>query len=114
MAARGDVLALRRAVGFLPGAELDRCVVIQADRITQALDTVLVAPLDEAIDAYAALPGAVPVSPAESGTRKKQVVLLTQIATVPLSRFEPASVGRLTHPTRTKMDGVLTLVLDLA
>lgn len=114
MAARGDVLALKRAVGFLPGAELDRFVVIQADRITQALDTVVVAPLDEAIDAYSVMPGAVPVSPTESGAKKKQVVLLTQIATVPLSRFEPSSVGRLAHGTRTKMDGVLRLVLGLS
>jgi len=113
VAARGDILALKRAVGFLPGAELDRFVVVQVDRMTQTLDTVIVCPLDEAVEAYSAMPGAVPVSPSEAGTKKKQVAIATQIVTLPLSRFEASIAGRLTRTTRSRLDDVLKLVLEL-
>jgi mRNA-degrading endonuclease toxin of MazEF toxin-antitoxin module len=113
VAARGDVLALRRPIGFLAGAELDRFVVMQADRITLALETILVAPLDEALPVYAALPGAVPVSANEAGTKKRQVALVTQLTALPLDRFEPMTAGRLDRATQARLDGVLRLVLDL-
>ena len=114
MAARGDVLALRRTIGFLPGAELARFVVVQADRITRALDTVVVAPLDEALPVYSSLPGAVPVSASEAGTKKKQVALVTQLTTLPLDRFEPTPAGRIDRSTRTQLESVIRLVLELA
>ena len=113
MAARGDVLALRRPIGFLAGAELDRFVVVQADRITRAIETILVAPLDEAVPVYAAMPGAVPVSASEAGTKKKQVALVTQVTALPLDRFEPVAAGRIDRATRARIDSVLRLVLDL-
>jgi mRNA-degrading endonuclease toxin of MazEF toxin-antitoxin module len=107
------VLALRRAVGFLPNARLERFVVIQADEITRAIETVLVAPLDESLAVYAHMPGAVPVSAREAGTQKKQVALITQLAALPTDRFEPSAVGRVEAGTRTHIDRVLELVLDL-
>jgi mRNA-degrading endonuclease toxin of MazEF toxin-antitoxin module len=113
VAGRGEVLALRRAVGFLPDARLDRFVIVQADRLTRISETVLVAPLDEALDLYASLPGALPVSAVEAGAKRRQVALLTQIVTLPVERFEPTAVGKLERPTRAKMDQVLRLVLDL-
>ena len=114
MAERGDILALKRPIGFLAGAELDRFVVVQADRITRAIETVLVAPLDEAVSIYSDMPGAVPVSALEAGTKKKQVALVTQITALPLERFEPTAAGRIDRATRARIDGVLRLVLDLA
>src|SRR5689334_1063453 len=95
VAARGEVLALRRPIGFLPNARLERCVVLQADRLTRVIATVLVAPLDVALDVYASMPGALPVTAAEAGADKKQVALLTQIMTLPLERFDAAAVGQL-------------------
>lgn len=113
MAARGDVLALKRPIAFLAGAELDRFVVVQADRITRALETVLVAPLDEAVSLYTEMPGAVPVSPSEAGTKKKQVALVTQLTVLPLDRFEPIAAGSIDRTTSARIDAVLKLVLDL-
>lgn len=114
MAARGDVLALRRAVGFLPNARLERFVVVQADEITRVTETALVAPLDDALGIYSSMPGAVPVSASEGGAEKRQVVVLTQIMALPIERFDPMAVGRLGRATRARMDSVLRLVLDLA
>jgi mRNA-degrading endonuclease toxin of MazEF toxin-antitoxin module len=114
VASRGEVLSLRRAVGFLPNARLERFVILQADRISRVSDTVLVAPLDEALEMYGPLPGALPLTPAEAGTRTKQVALLTHIVTLPLDRFEAVAVGRLARSTRGRLDEVLRLVLDLA
>jgi hypothetical protein len=97
VAVRGEVLALRRAVGFLPKARLERFVIVQADSVTRALETVLVAPLDEALPVYGAMPGALAVSAREAGTRKGQVALLTSLATVALERFEVLP-GRQARP----------------
>jgi mRNA-degrading endonuclease toxin of MazEF toxin-antitoxin module len=113
VAARGEVLALQRPVGFLPNARLERFVVVQADRITRAAETIMVAPLDEALSFYASMPGAVPVSAREAGTDKKQVLLLTQIMTLPMERFSVAAVGGLDSSTRTRMNSVLRLVLEI-
>jgi mRNA-degrading endonuclease toxin of MazEF toxin-antitoxin module len=114
VAARGEILALKRPIGFLAGAEIDRFVVVQADRVTRAIETVLVAPLDEAVPVYSNMPGAVPVSPSEAGTKKKQVALITQVTALPLDRFEPTAAGRVDRTTRGRIDTVLKLVLDLA
>lgn len=110
--ARGDVLALRRAVGFLPGARLERFVVVQSDRLA-ALDTLLAIPLDEAHTAYAGLPGMVPVSRTEGGTKRDLVALVTQLASVPESRFDPVPVGKLRPNTLQRIGRVLQIVLEL-
>lgn len=114
MAARGDVLSLRRAVGFLRDARLERFLVLQADRVTESIETVLVAPLDEALALYSAMPGAVPISARDAGAKKRQVALLTQLMALPLERFESAAVGQIDRATRVRVDGTLRLVLDLA
>ena len=79
----------------------------------EATETVIVAPLDEALALYASLPAAVPVSAAEAGTERRQVVLATQLATIPLDRFEPSPVGKLQRTTRNRLDAVLRMVLSL-
>lgn len=111
--ARGDVLALRRGIGFLPGAVLERFAIFQSDRMTGLLDTVIAIPLDEARPEYAGLPGLVPVSPKEAGTKRAQVALVTQLTSLPAERFEAMGVGKLRPSTLARIGGVVKLVLGL-
>ncbi|HVU02542.1 MAG TPA: type II toxin-antitoxin system PemK/MazF family toxin [Polyangiaceae bacterium] len=113
MAGRGEVLALRRAVGFLPGSELSRFIVMQTSRLAPVLETVLVIPLDEPVPDYTKLPGLVPVTAAEAGTKSSQLALATQLTCLALSRFEPTSVGRVRPSTLARLDRVLRFVLEL-
>jgi mRNA-degrading endonuclease toxin of MazEF toxin-antitoxin module len=113
VALRGDVLALRKPIGFLPNARLERFVVLQADRVTAIVETAVVAPLDDALPMYSSMPGALLVAASEAGARKKQVALLTQIMTLPLERFEVSAVGKFNRVTRVRMDEILRLVLSL-
>jgi len=111
--ARGDVLALRRAIGFLPGAKLDRFAVVQSDRLARVLDTVIAVPLDEARPEYAGIPGIVPVGSREAGTKRDQVALVTQLTSLPGDRFEPSAVGKLRSTTLARIAEVTKLVLEL-
>lgn len=113
MAQRGEVIALRRRIGFGPSGTVERFVVVQADVYNRLLDTVVVAPLDRAFEFYDDLPGAVPVSAVEAGAGQKQVVLLPQVASVPAAQFEPSPVGKLRPGTLARVGGELKLVLDL-
>jgi hypothetical protein len=45
--APGDVLALRRGIGFGAKEKLERFVVVQNDVLSDALETVLAVPLDD-------------------------------------------------------------------
>ena len=113
MAARGDVLELRRRLGFGASGRSERFVVLQADELNRALDTVLAAPLDEAADLYAEYPGAVAVGGAEAGTRSAQVLLVPQLSSVDLGRFGPARTGKLRAETLRRVDRTLKLLLSL-
>jgi mRNA-degrading endonuclease toxin of MazEF toxin-antitoxin module len=113
VAIRGEVLVLRRAIGFLPNGKLERFAVIQSDQLSGVLDTVIAVPLDDAIKDYAALPGMVPVSAAEAGSAAEQVALVTQLTCLPLERFEPSRAGRLRPATMSRVSRVAKLVLDL-
>ena len=114
MAARGDVLALRRAIGFLPGERIDRFAVLQSDRLAGVLDTVVVIPLDDRRPEYSTLPGVVPVTGAEAGTEREQAALVTQLTNLGLDRFEASPVGRLRPATLRRIGQVLKLVLELS
>jgi hypothetical protein len=111
--ARGDVLTLRRAVGFLPGARLERFAVIQSTRLDRVLDTLLAVPLDEARPEYKELPGVVGVSAREAGTRGEQVAIVTQLTCLPAARFEAVPVGRLRPNTLARIGAVTRLILEL-
>lgn len=113
MAARGDVLALRKAIGFLPGERLERYVVLQTDDLTAVLDTVVVAPLDHAHPDYAALPGLVPIAAGEAGTASDQVAIVPQLLSLPLDRFEVAPVGRAGVLTLRRIEGILLMLFEL-
>jgi len=114
VAARGEVLSLLRPVGFLRHARLERFLVVQADRVTESIETVLVAPMDEALPIYTAMPGAIPISAREAGAKKKFVAILTQVTCLPLERFESIAVGQIDRGTSARIDGTLRLVLGLA
>jgi hypothetical protein len=113
VAGRGEVLALGRALGFLPNAEISRFVVMQTNRLASVLETVLVIPLDDPLPEYDGLPGLIPVSAAEAGTKTPRLALATQLTCLALSRFEPAAVGRVRPGTLTRLDRVLRFVLEL-
>jgi mRNA-degrading endonuclease toxin of MazEF toxin-antitoxin module len=104
---------LRRAIGFLPGARLERFAVLQSDRLSRAIDTVIAIPLDEARPEYAGLPGAVPVSVREAASGREQVALVTQLTSLPRSRFEASAVGRLRPATLSQIGRVVRVVLEL-
>jgi mRNA-degrading endonuclease toxin of MazEF toxin-antitoxin module len=111
--ARGDVLALRRAIGFLSGDKLEHFVVVQSDRLQGVLDTVVAVPLDEGRPGYGGLPGIVPVSAREAGTKREQVAIVTHLASLPAERFEAAPVGRLRSTTMSRIGSVVRLILEL-
>jgi mRNA-degrading endonuclease toxin of MazEF toxin-antitoxin module len=113
VAARGEVLQLKRAIGFLPGERLELFLVVQSDRLAKALDTVLAVPLDKAHPDYAGLPGIVGLGPAELGERKARVAVVPQLTCLPLERFELHPAARVKPATLIRIDRVIKLVLDL-
>lgn len=112
MAERGDVLRVRRRLGFGSERSGERVVVIQADPLNSALPTTLVVPLDT--DPNAAPPAlAVRVSAAEAGAEEDHVAVPTQLQVTLLDRLAAGRVGRLRAGTLARLDEKLRLVLDL-
>jgi mRNA-degrading endonuclease toxin of MazEF toxin-antitoxin module len=111
--ARGDVLALRRGIGFGTRETLERFVVVQNDVLTDALETVLAVPLDEQRPEYQGYALALPVTARECGTPRPHVALATQLSCVRLDRFEPDPVGKLKRATLDRLSKALQLVMDL-
>ena len=95
MAARGDVLIVRRRIGFGASREVERFAVLQSDAFNAAVETLVVAPLDTRHAFYAGFPAAVPVPREEAGTASPQVLLVSHLAAVAAARFEPVAVARL-------------------
>ena len=114
MAAHGEVLALKRRLGFGSGDRVEHFVVLQSDRFTAHLETVVAAPLDAAMDVYAGDPASVRVTAREAGTRADQVVLVALLAALPTARFEPAPVGQLDRPSIVSVSRVLRLLFELS
>ncbi|MCC6899808.1 MAG: type II toxin-antitoxin system PemK/MazF family toxin [Polyangiaceae bacterium] len=112
MAERGDVLQVKRRLGFGADRAGERVVVIQADPLNEALPTTLVVPLDSD-------PNAVPeslavrVSAAEAGTDEDCVAIPTQLQVALHGRLAAGRVGRLRPGTLALLDDKLRLVLDL-
>jgi mRNA-degrading endonuclease toxin of MazEF toxin-antitoxin module len=112
MAERGDVLRLKRRLGF--GTELagERVAVVQATPLNSALPTTIVVPLDSN-------PNAVPVSlgvrvtAAEAGADEDHVAVTSQLQVTLLDRLAPGRVGRLQARTLAQLDARIRLVLGL-
>jgi mRNA-degrading endonuclease toxin of MazEF toxin-antitoxin module len=112
MAERGDVLRVKRRLGFGSERAGERVVVIQADPLSSALPTTLIVPLDT--DPNAAPPSlAVRVSAAEAGAEHDHIALPTLLQATLLDRLAPGRVGRLEPKTLARLDEKLRLVLDL-
>lgn len=112
MAERGDVLRVKRRLGFGAERSGERVAVIQATALNAALPTTVVVPLDT--DAGSSPPSlVVPVSAAEAGADDGHFALAAHIQVTLLDRLSPGRVGRLKPRTLALLDEKLRLVLDL-
>jgi len=112
VAKRAEVIVALRRLGFGSAGRREHFVVVQSD-ILQGIDTVVVAPLDDSAPMYEGDPLVVPISSAEAGTPRAQVVLVHLISAVRLDRFEVAAVGRLSSKSMGLVDGLLRTILHL-
>src|SRR5687768_12206197 len=112
MAERGDVLRVKRRLGFGSERSGERVVVIQANPLNSTLPTTLVIPLDT--DRHAAPPSlAVRVTAFEAGAEEDHIAIPTQLQVTLLDRLASGRVGRLQARTLAQLDEKLRLVLDL-
>ncbi len=113
MARRGEVLVLRRRIGFGAGESRERFVVLSSERFASALETLFVAPLDRALASYDGYPGVVRVTGPEAGGSGDHVLVVSATSSVARDRFDADSVGRLRPATLAAASRILRLLLDL-
>lgn len=112
MADRGDVLRLKRRLGFAAKGEAESVVVVQADPLNGILPTLLVVPLDPAVGAYPNHP-VLRISREEAGSRVEHVAVPWRLRAVSADSLSPGPVGRLHSGTLRALEDLLKLVLDL-
>ena len=110
---RGDVLVVRRRLGFGGSGRREHFVVLQSDMLQRDLDTVVVAPMDDALPLYASDPLVVHVSKREAGTAARQVVLVSHLSSVLRERFEPMRAGRLRASSMSDIGRLVAILLEL-
>lgn len=113
MADRGEVLRVKRRLGFAAKGEAESVVVVQADGLNGVLPTLLVVPLDPAIDAYGRGLPVVRVSREEAGSRVGHVAVPWRLRAVASDALAPGPVGRLRPGTLEALDDLLRLTLAL-
>lgn len=113
MSDRGDVLRLKRRMGFAPKGETDAVVVVQSKRLNAVLPTLLVVPLDAAVGAYAGVSLVVRVSREEAGSHADHVAVPWFLRYVSADALAPGPVGRLRPETLHGLEAAIRLVLDL-
>jgi hypothetical protein len=113
MADRGDVLRLKRRLGFGAKGEADSVVVVQASGLNAILPTLLVVPLDPAAGAYDGVPAVVHVSREEAGSHVDHVAVPWRLRAIGADALSPGAVGRLRPQTLRALEELLKLVLDL-
>ena len=111
MADRGEVLRLKRRLGFGAKGEAEAVIVVQATPLNAVLPTLLVVPLDPAMGAFGGYPAVLRVSRQESGSSVDQVAVPWRLRAVAADALAPGSVGRLRPATLAALDDLLTLVL---
>lgn len=112
MAERGDVLRVKRRLGFGTDRAGERVAVVQATPLNASLPTTIVVPLDS--NTSAALPSlAVRVSAEEAGADEDHVALASQLQVTLLDRLAPGRIGRLSARTLAQLDARIRLVLAL-
>jgi mRNA-degrading endonuclease toxin of MazEF toxin-antitoxin module len=112
MAERGDVLRLKRRLGFGAERSGERVAVVQATPLNASLPTTVVVPLDASSKAGPSSLN-VRVSAKEAGAENDQFALPAQLQTVLLDRLAPGRVGRLAPRTLAMLESRIRLVLDL-
>ena len=113
MPERGEVLRLKRRLGFAAKGEAEAVVVVQADPLNAVLDTLLVVPLDPAVDFYSHHPVVLRVSAAEAGSRVEHAAVPWRLQAIRADALSPGPVGRLRAETLRALDDLLKLVLGL-
>lgn len=113
MPERGDVLRLKRRLGFGAKGEAESVVVVQASRLNALLPTLLVVPLDPSVASYAGQPAALRVSRQEAGSTVDQVAVPWRLRAISGEAFAPGPVGRLRPSTLGALDERLKLILGL-
>jgi mRNA-degrading endonuclease toxin of MazEF toxin-antitoxin module len=113
VADRGDVLRLKRRLGFAVKGEAESVVVVQANPLNGVLPTLIVVPLDPAVGAFADHPAVLRVSREEAGARVDQVAVPWRLTAIGGDALAPGPVGRLRSGTLRALDRLLKLVLDL-
>jgi len=112
VAKRADVLVARRRLGFGAEGQREHFVVIQSELLV-AIETAVVAPLDQDSPLYEGDPLVVRVTGKEAGTKMAQAVLVHLLAAISLHKFEPTPGGRLSPKSMAKVEHVLRIVLQL-
>lgn len=113
MAERGDVLRLKRRLGFGARGEGESVVVVQANPLNAVLPTLLVVPLDPAAGAYGKHFPVLRISREEAGSQVEQVAVPWRLRAVGADSLAPGTVGRLRPGTVRALEDLLRLVLDL-
>ena len=75
MARRGEVLLVKRRLGFAAKGAVESVVVLQADPLNDLLPSLLVVPLDPAVGSYADHPWVLRVSREEAGSPTELVAV---------------------------------------
>lgn len=113
MAERGDVLRLKRRLGFGAKGEAESVIVVQATPLNAALSTLIVVPLDPATGAHAGHPAALRVSRRETGSSVDQVAIPWRLRAIAADALAPGPAGRLHPATLASLDELIKLVLGL-
>jgi mRNA-degrading endonuclease toxin of MazEF toxin-antitoxin module len=113
MVERGDVLRLKRRLGFGARGEAESVVVVQATPLNSLLPTVVVVPLDPAVGAFSSHPAALRVSRQELGSTGDQVAVPWRLRAIPADALAPGPVGRVRPATLAALDERLKLILGL-
>ena len=112
MAERGDVVQLKRRLGFGEARGGERLVVIQTTRLNAALPTVIVVPLDDS-SVVANTTLGVRVSADEAGSRRETTAVTWHVKTLLADRLAAGRVGRLEPRTLAQLDDKLRIVMGL-
>jgi mRNA-degrading endonuclease toxin of MazEF toxin-antitoxin module len=113
MADRGDVLRLKRRLGFGAKGEAEAVIVVQATPLNVVLPTLLVVPLDPTVGAYGHHPAVLRISREETGSSAEHVVVPWRLRAIGADALAPGPVGRLRPATLSALDDLLRLVLAL-
>lgn len=112
MAERGDVLELKRRLGFGNDDSGERVVVVQATPLCASLPTLVLVPLvSDPIFGKSSLSVRVPAQ--ECGSQDEHFALASELRSTIADRLAAGRLGRLRPRTLAELDRKLRLVLAL-